>query len=85
MSCETFLSHEDDGERCRGDGKMLQRCCALSHQTLQEPGRSGDDDEKLLCQLGDEGDFRALRALKGLTEGDKRETEKDRLTFISQQ
>lgn len=32
----------------------------LSYQTLQKPGGSGDDDEELLRQLGDEGDLGAL-------------------------
>lgn len=31
-----------------------------SYQTLQEPGRPGDDDENLLDQFGDDGHLLAL-------------------------
>lgn len=51
----------------------------LSHQTLQKPGRSGDDDEELLGQLCDEGYFRALGTLIGLVE-----TNRDRVREDSQ-
>lgn len=53
--------------------------CVLSHQTLQKPGRSGDDDEELLGQLCDEGYFRALGTLIGLVE-----TNRDRVREDSQ-
>lgn len=31
-----------------------------SYQTLQQPGRPGDDDENLLDQFGDDGHLLAL-------------------------
>lgn len=34
--------------------------CVLSYETLQKPGRSGDDDEELLHQLCDKGYLSAL-------------------------
>lgn len=37
-----------------------------SYQTLQEPGRPGDDDEDLLNQFGDDGYFLALWTLISL-------------------
>lgn len=36
---------------------------ARAYQTLQEPGRPGDDDEDLLDQFGDDRHLFALRAL----------------------
>lgn len=38
----------------------------LSHQTLQQARRPGDDDHQLLDELRDEGDLHALRALVSL-------------------
>lgn len=58
------------------------RVCVLSHQTLQKPGRSGDDDEELLGQLCDEGYFRALGTLIGLGGDEQGQSQRRFTAFI---
>lgn len=52
-------SEEEEKTKKKG-GRVFKVAAAGTHQALQEPGRTRDDDEELLDQLDDEGEFGTL-------------------------